>query len=120
MEKNLKDLQFVQVKGEGLEGFGIIACKETSEEPAFCLMLGDMDEDFGTCTISVSEIETVDEDTIKKNLAEISKDKEKFAYFIIQLNDIPELKEYHIEEDNFLKDIRKTNEVCLYCKENNQ
>ncbi|MFJ8528457.1 hypothetical protein [Bacillus sp. NPDC094106] len=31
---------------------------------------------------------------------------EQYAYFIVQLNDINELKEYHIEENDFVQQVR--------------
>lgn len=109
----LNGLEFVQIKGMGLEGFGIVSCEANTEESAYCLMTGDMDEDFGTVEIPVSDIELIDEVAIRTNLNEISNNKGMYPYFIIQLNDIEELKEYHIEEDDFIKNIRNTNPICL-------
>jgi hypothetical protein len=124
-KKEVKENQFIQLKGEGLEGFGIVACEGygtdkdengVSEQTA-CLMLGDMNEDFGTWDNPLSRFEEVDEVTVRANLAIMAEDKEKYRYFIIQLNDIPELKDFHIEEDDFLRNVRTTNDVCLYWAE---
>ncbi|PLS19278.1 hypothetical protein CVD28_02375 [Bacillus sp. M6-12] len=112
----IKRLQFVQQKGFGLEGFGIVAdvddkCTEVQ------VMLADMDEDFGVTVLPYSDLEIVSEVDVKKNLEVISKGIASFVYFIIQLNDIPELSNYHLPENEFIANIRATNEVCLYWNE---
>lgn len=86
-------------------------------EKTACLMLADMDGPFGTWEKPLNDFYEVDEATIRNNLAIIAQNKDKYKYFIIQLNDIKELKDYHIEEDDFLKNVRANNDVCLYCAE---
>lgn len=108
-------LQFAQSTGEGIEGFGII--NDFVSDKVATIMYVDMDESFGCWEQEFDKLEEVSEETIREKLAEISKRRQEFPYFIIQLNDIEVLSEYHIEEDDFIKNIRKTNDVCLYLED---
>lgn len=106
---------FIQVANGGISSFGIVAdfngSKTAEEATVMNLMLVDMPDDFGTFNVEVNEMRTVDEEEIRTNLAHIADRYEEFPYFIIQLNDIEALASYHIEENEYLHNIRKTNEV---------
>lgn len=104
--EGIKELQFVQQVGLKLEGFGIVADADSTHAN---IMFADMDSDFGTIELSLEKFKPIhNEADIRSSLKEIEKDSKKYAYFIIQLNDIPELKDYHIEEDDFVANIRKS------------
>ena len=116
VERNMKNKfglernQFVRIKGSGTEGFGIIEGFEADGQ-SVDLMNAEMADDFGVWSIALTEIEHVTEAEIKETLAEIESRYEEFPYFIIQLNDIEELSEYHIQENDFIKHLRETNVV---------
>lgn len=108
--KKFEVLQFVQIEGQGLDGFGVVA--EISNGKCY-LMTGDMDEDFGTLEVDEDKIVGVDDSTIRENISEMLKNDGEYAYFLIQLNDIPELEEYHVEETDTLRHVRDTNDILL-------
>jgi hypothetical protein len=112
----IKGLQFVQQKGLEVQGFGIIAEAMDSIQTAH-VMTADMDENFGVLELSYDKLEVMNEEQVRNTLEEIAQDIPSYVYFIIQLNDIPELSAYHLPENDFIANVRATNEVCLYWKE---
>lgn len=108
----IKALQFVQEKGIGVQGFGIIAEAFPSSNMAH-VMTADMEENFGIAELTYDQFEVISEEQVRVALEEISKDIPTYVYFIIQLNDIPELSAYHLPENDYIANVRSTNEVCL-------
>lgn len=118
LSKEIKDLQFVKIQGEDLsvENIGIVLCRSEAECIAY-IGFADMEDNFGTWEQPFDKLVVLNEEEIREKLLVIAENKRKYPYFIIQLNDIEELSSYHIEEDDYIKNIRDTNDICLYCKE---
>lgn len=110
--QEVETLQFVQQKGMGLKGFGIVAEFFSNNKMAH-VMTADMEENFGVTDLSFNDFDVVEEEAIRTSLKEIEEDIPTYVYFIIQLNDIPELSAYHIAENEFIANVRKTNDVCI-------
>lgn len=110
--QEVKSLQFVQQKNLGLRGFGIVEESFEQYQTAH-VMKADMPEDFGITELSFRDFDVVGEEAIRFSLQEIENDISTFVYFIIQLNDISELSAYHIAENEFIANVRKTNDVCI-------
>jgi len=112
MEKTIyRENQFVRTIYGGL---GIIA-DFNGDKPETAtsvnVMFEDMDEDFGTTNIELDLLRPASNDDIHKRLSEIHAEYKEYPYFIIQLNDIETLSDYHLEENDYIKHIRATNEV---------
>ena len=109
-----KELQFVQVIDGGLPLVGIIA--DFNAEPpetakTVNVMFAEMPDDFGTYNIELEKLKILSDHEIRERVELIGAEYEEYPYFIIQLNDIEELSEYHLPENEFLREIRTTDEV---------
>lgn len=110
-------LGFVQEKDNDINGFGVIADilrGSNDQKPNYHVMFADMPEDFGVIERNETELLPLSDEEIKEKMAYIHNHVEDFVYFIIQINDIPELSEYHLEEDDFIKEKRAEAEAELY------
>ena len=105
---NFKKLQFAQEKENGLNGFGIINDVYLSKTatPTYNIMMAEMEETFGTWDVEEDKLQPLTEEDIRSNLNQIAQQEEKYVYFIIQLNDIPDLSNYHIEESEYVRSVR--------------
>ena len=106
----IKELAFVRGAGKSISEFGIVAELDAHRDIAY-VMTADMEENFGVSEMNLSDVNLIKDEDIKGCLEEIKVNAEKFPWFIIQLNDIEELKEYHIEENLFVKKCRNSVDV---------
>jgi hypothetical protein len=72
-----------------------------------------LQNNFGVYDSTYDKLDVISEEDIQQNLNTIANDVPTFVYFIIQLNDIPELSSYHLPENDFIANVRATNDVCL-------
>ncbi|MDX5808473.1 hypothetical protein [Bacillus cereus group sp. BfR-BA-02730] len=97
----LKDLQFVTTNGTDV---GIIF--DYYKDTHVTLIHENSNSDSPFLDVKDIDVRPMTVDEIKKGLERIKQNFEQYAYFIVQLNDINELDEYHIEENEFVQQVR--------------
>ncbi|MFJ8528458.1 hypothetical protein [Bacillus sp. NPDC094106] len=97
----LKELQFVTTNGTDI---GVIF--DFDGDTHVNVMHEDIDNDFGCLSFKDKDVRPMTANEIKKALERIEANFKKHAYFIIELNNIDELEEYHIKENEFVQQAR--------------
>lgn len=101
-----KKLGFVFLKPyETTEDIGIVLDLNQEESRVKVATL-DMGANFSIKEVSLNEVMTLPKIVIKSILGDISRNQKRYAYFIIMLNSLDDLREYHIKENQDLKEIR--------------
>ena len=83
---------------------------EVDAPDRYFVALYDMDAQFGLWEFDEERLETMTEEEIERFLEDVKYTQKDCPYFIITLNDIPELSKYHIKESSYVKHIRKRTE----------
>lgn len=104
-----EQLQFVYDESAGIRGLGIVhdIITRKGKEPSYNVMYVNMDEDFGTWDTDEKDLSPLTEEEIRAKLNEVLEQTNSFGYFIVQLNDIPQLSDYHLEESDYVKGLRE-------------
>lgn len=114
----MKVNDFVKVKNiDGVAGLGIVmevtknSFKSENGEDIALVVLSEVTEDFGVDEFKLDEVTVLSDEEVKDMLNEVAENQEYYAYFIIQLNDIPNLSEFHIDESEYVKGVRAELEI---------
>ncbi|MEC3269820.1 hypothetical protein [Bacillus thuringiensis] len=103
---SFKKLQFVTTNGENI---GIITDIESSlqaNDTEIYVFDEETDGDFGGLVVKEKTVRLLTEEEIQERLDKIKSDYQKYAYFIIGLNNMKKLKKYHILENEFVQQAR--------------
>lgn len=103
---NLKKLQFVTTNGENI---GLITDIESSlhaNDKKIHVFDDETDAEFGGLVVNEETVRLLTEKEIRERLEVIKTDYQKHAYFIIGLNNMKKLEEYHIPENEFVQQAR--------------
>ena len=100
---------------EGVAGLGIVmditkyhGIEELRGQDVLHVVTADVDDSFGVIEVPFENAIELSESEIKECLNEIAENQEKYPYFIIQLNDVQELINYHIEANDYVEEISQS------------
>lgn len=109
----MKNNTIIRIKGiNGAEGLGIVmdttkhhGIEELRGQDVLLVVTADVDDSFGVIELPIEDAIELTDKEIKEALKEVAENQEKFPYFIIQLNDIQELNEYHIKASDYVEEL---------------